>query len=323
MPGPFRLSATHLAALAGLAAFAVFSTHDVIVKDLGTRYSPVQIVFFSALLSFPLIAIIMMRDETPGTLRPVHPWWLGLRSVSGSLAGICAFFAFSLLPMSQVYAIVFASPLLITVLAIPLLGEVVRLRRGLAVAVGLIGVIVVLDPTATTPGSGHLAALAAAFFGALNSVIVRKIGRQERGVVMVLYPMMTNFILTGALLPLVYKPLPLADLAKLAVVSLLVIVAMQLLIAAYRRGDAIVVAPMQYSQIIWAAIFGALLFGEYPDTNTYAGTAIIALSGLYILRRETTGSVSRNTPVLRTRTRLGTSNGLRVGSLLRRGTGKR
>ncbi len=313
-------NATRRAALLGLAAFTLFSTHDVIVKDLGARYSPFQIIFFAALMSFPLISVVMIRDGAPGTLRPRHPWWLALRSISGSLAVISAFSAFNLLSLGEVYAIIFASPLIITLLAIPLLGEVVRLRRGLAVAVGLIGVVIVLDPSATRFGPGHAAALGAAFFGALNAVIVRKIGREERGVVMILYPMMTNFLITGAILPLVYQPLPLADLGKLALVSLLVIAAMQLLVAAYRTGDAIVVAPMQYSQIIWAALFGALVFGESVEMNTVAGALIIVLSGLYILRREASGS-SENTPVLRTRMRVGTLSGLRIGQHLRRRSG--
>ena len=139
------LSANNTGALFGLAAFATFSVHDVIVKQLGATYSPFQIVFFSALLSFPLITIVLMSDQKPGTLRPVHPWWVALRSVSGATSAVCAFYAFSQLALSQVYAIIFASPLIITVLAIPMLGETVRLRRGLAVLLGLVGVLIVLE----------------------------------------------------------------------------------------------------------------------------------------------------------------------------------
>ena len=130
-------SANNIGALFGLAAFAVFSFSDVVVKQLGATYSPFQIVFFSALLSFPLITLVLMSDQKPGTLRPVHPWWIALRSVSGATSAVCAFYAFSQLALSQVYAIIFASPLIITILAIPMLGETVRLRRGLAILFGL------------------------------------------------------------------------------------------------------------------------------------------------------------------------------------------
>ncbi|AXI47302.1 EamA/RhaT family transporter [Sulfitobacter sp. SK012] len=311
-------SANNIGALFGLGAFAVFSFSDVVVKQLGATYSPFQIVFFSALLSFPLITLVLMSDQKPGTLRPVHPWWIALRSVSGATSAVCAFYAFSQLALSQVYAIIFASPLIITILAIPMLGETVRLRRGLAILFGLIGVMVVLRPGAVPMSGGHLAALMAAVTGALNSIIVRKIGHEERGVVMILYPMMANLVLTAAILPFVYVEVPIADLGQFAVVAALVLLAMAFLVAAYTRGDAMTVAPMQYSQIVWAALFGALFFGEYPVWQTYLGTAIIALSGFYILKREATGDVSKNRPVLKTRTRIGLPAGLHVGIILRR-----
>src|SRR6056297_1436415 len=117
-------------ALLALLAFGVFSTHDVFVKILGGIYSPFQIVFFSVLLSFPLATVMLMRDAKPGTLVPVHPWWMALRTGAAVVTGVTAFYAFSVLPLAQVYAILFASPLLITLLAIPILGERVGIRRG-------------------------------------------------------------------------------------------------------------------------------------------------------------------------------------------------
>jgi drug/metabolite transporter (DMT)-like permease len=151
--------------------------------------------------------------------------------------------------------------------------------------------------------------------GALNAIVVRKIGKEERPVLMVLYPMLASVVMMGIALPFVYRPMPMTDFGALVVVAVLVLLAMSCMVAAYRRADAAMVAPMQYSQILWAAFFGALLFGEYPDAMTYAGTAIITASGLYILRRESRGNTSRNRPVLETRTRAGLLAGLRVGTL--------
>lgn len=306
------------AGLYGLAAFAIFSSHDVIIKYLGGTYSPFQIVFFSALFSFPLLTLILIGDERPGTLRPVHPWWIALRSLSGAIAAVGAFYAFTVLPIAQAYAIIFAAPMLITILAIPILGETVRLRRWIAVLAGLVGVVVVLRPGSAEIGLGHLAALGSAVAGALNSIIVRKIGAEERSVVMILYPMMANFLLMGLALPFVYVPMALGDLGLLAVVAVLVLAAMSCLIRAYRDGSAVLVAPMQYSQIIWATLFGVLLFNEVPDGGTVLGAAIIIASGLYILLREARSDASENTPVLRTRTRIGLSVPLRVAFLRRR-----
>ena len=299
-----------------LAAFGIFATHDVIVKYLGGSYSPFQIVFFSVLFGFPIVTFLLLRDATQANLRPKHPWWIAARTAASVVTGFCAFYAFTVLPLAQTYAIVFAAPLLITILAIPMLGETVGWRRGLAVAVGLGGVVVVLQPGQTELSLGHAAALAAAFSGAFASLIMRKVGREERSVVMLLYPMVANFVLMGAAMPFVYVPMPGLHMGALAVVSALALAASACLIFAYRAAPAIMVAPMQYSQILWATVFGTLLFDEGLETPTLIGSAIIIASGLYIVLREERGGGSSTTPVLRTRTRVGTPSGLRIAPFL-------
>ena len=302
-------------ALFALVAFGIFSTHDVIIKILGGIYSPIQIVFFSVLFSFPLATLFLLRDSTSGTLIPRHPYWMLGRTVAAVITGVSAFYAFSVLPLAQVYAIIFASPLLITILAIPILGEQVRLRRWLAVIVGLGGVLVVLQPGEAELEAGHLAALAAAVGGAFASIIVRKIGREERTVVIMLYPMMANFIVMGALLGTVYKPMPIEHIGLIAVIALFAWTAGRFLIAGYNAGEAVIVAPMQYSQILWAALYGTLFFGETPDFWTIVGSAIIIASGLYIVLRESSSTTSE-TPVLRTRSRPETGTSVRISPFL-------
>jgi len=223
-------------ALFALLAFAIFATHDVIIKVLGETYSPIQIVFYSVLLSFPLATIMLMRDSTPGTLIPHHPWWLGLRTIAAVITGVSAFYAFTVLPLAQTYAILFAAPLLITILAIPVLGEKVGLPRWLAVIVGLAGVLVVLRPGQTELSLGHLAALMAAIGGAIASIVVRKIGAEERPVVMLLYPMVANLLVMGVLLPLVYVEMPIVHLGLLAVIAIFAWIANRLIIAAYQAS---------------------------------------------------------------------------------------
>ncbi|MFG5383728.1 MULTISPECIES: DMT family transporter [unclassified Yoonia] len=304
-------------ALFALIAFGVFSTHDVFVKFLGGIYSPIQIVFFSVLLSFPLATVMLMRDATPGTLVPVHPWWLALRTGAAVVTGVSAFYAFSVLPLAQTYAILFASPLLITVLAIPVLGEKVRLRRWLAVLVGLAGVLVVLRPGQTELSLGHLAALSAAICGSVASIVVRKIGSEERPVVMLLYPMVVNFVVMACALPFVYQPMPIEHLGMLGITAVFAWIASRFVIAAYQVGEAAIIAPMQYSQIIWATGFGLLFFDEVVDQATMIGAGIIICSGLYIVLRESRSGTSENTPVLRTRSRSETGTTPRVSMVMR------
>ncbi|SLN30681.1 DMT family transporter [Pseudooctadecabacter jejudonensis] len=304
-------------ALLALLSFGIFATHDVFVKTLGAEYSPVQIVFFSVLFSFPLATIMLMRDAKPGTLLPVHPWWMALRTIAAVVTALSAFYAFTVLPLAQTYAILFAAPLLITILAIPILGEKVRLRRWIAVIVGLSGVLIVLRPGSTELTLGHAAALAAAVGGSFASIIVRRIGADERPVVILLYPLVANFVLMGAALAFVYEPMPIEHLGLVALVSAFAWTAGRFIIAAYQIGEAAIIAPMQYSQIIWAAVFGALFFNETIDTMTLIGASVIIASGLYIVLRESRSDASSTTPVLRTRSRHETGTYLRAGPFMR------
>jgi len=302
--------------LFALAAFGLYATHDVVVKVLGASYAPIQIVFFSVLFSFPLATIVLIRDPSAGTLRPVHPWWIALRTGAVVLTGLSGFYAFSVLPLAQVYAIIFAAPLLVTVLSIPVLGERVGPHRWGAVAVGLLGVLVVLRPGGENLGTGHLAALLAAFGSATASVIARRIGREERGVVLMIYPMMVNFALMGALLPQFYQPMPLIHIGGIAMIAGLGFTAGLLTITAYRLADAALVAPMHYSQIVWAAAYGWIFFGERGDAATWTGAGIVILSGLYVVLREATGK-STVSPVIAGRQRVETGTSPRVAQALR------
>jgi S-adenosylmethionine uptake transporter len=313
------MSPTLRGALLSLAAFAAYATHDVVVKYLGWHYSSVQTMLFSGLMGFPLVTVLLLGDRRDGTLIPRHPWWTALRTVSAVATGAMGFYAFSVLPLATCYAIFFAMPLLITLMAIPMLGEKVGLRRGIAVVVGLLGVIIVLRPGSGAGFSlGHLAALGAATTGSLNSIIVRKIGRDERSVVLMLYPMVLTFVGTGALMPFVYQPMPVTDLGLTAVMAVLGTLGALGSIAAYRIAPAIIVAPMQYSQIIWAAIYGWLFFDEGVDVYTATGSAVIIASGIYIVLREGTPSVSQNRPVLENRSRWEIGTMPRISSWLRR-----
>jgi S-adenosylmethionine uptake transporter len=320
--GGFQDMAVHPSNLRGavfaLAAFGIYATHDVVIKFLGSDYTSFQIIFFSGLLGFPLVSLMLMSDRSDGNLIPRHPWWSLLRSVTAVTTGAAGFYAFSVLPLAQTYAILFAMPLLITILAIPMLGEKVGIRRGIAVFFGMVGVLIVLRPGSADLSLGHLAALGAAVTGAINSLIVRKIGSEERAVVLMLYPMLASVFATGAMMPFVYVPMPIEHLGLMGVIAGLGFIAALLIIRAYRTAPAVIVAPMQYSQIIWAAVYGTLFFNESVDSLTVAGTTIIICSGIYIVLREGTAEVSKNSPVLSNKSRAETGLMPRISLLLRR-----
>lgn len=282
--------------------FAVFASHDALIKVLGGTYSVMQIIFFATLFSFVPMAVTILTDRTTGNFLPHHPWLVLFRSALMVTSMVCAFYAFSVLPLAEVYSLLFAFPLFVTVLSIPILGEVVRVQRWAAVGVGLIGVLIVLRPGATDITLGHMAALTAAFCSALGSVLVRKIGNEERSAVLILYPLLLAILVMSLMQPAVYQPPSLLHLAVMALVGVFSVIAQHLIILAYRAAPAGVVAPSQYSQIIWATLFGMIFFGERPDGWVAVGASVIIASGIFVVWRESrSNTTSVNTPVLRVR----------------------
>ncbi|WBU53371.1 DMT family transporter [Paracoccus sp. SCSIO 75233] len=287
-----------------LLSMGAFATHDAVIKTLGAYYPSLQVLFFSSLLSFPLISMILVQERTPGTLRANRPAWVALRSVCAMMAGVFGFYAFSVLPLAQVYVILFSAPLLITILSIPLLGEKVGIHRWLAIGLGLIGVLIVLRPGSGQALSlGHLAALLAACCSATVAVVTRKLGGTERPLVLLMWPMLGNLLVTGAGLTIAYVPMQLPHLGLAGMIAVLGLIGNFLMIMAYRAGEAAIVAPMQYSQIIWASVYGWFIFSERLDAATVTGAGVIIISGLYIVWRERSRGDDSQRPVLSSRLR--------------------
>ncbi len=273
-------------ALLGLTGMALFACADIAIKFLGGGYNPFQIIFFAGLMTFPLIAGLMIADPVSATLRPRRPRLMALRCLVVLLNGIFGTYAFANLPLAQCYAIFFMMPIFITLLAVPVLGEGIDFWRGMAVVAGLVGVVIALDPGTGRLQWGHAAALAGAMVGAGNYIIIRKTGTQERTSALLLYPLILQMVVAAAVLPAVYQPMPFRDLALTALMAAVTFVGYLAIIAAYRRAPGIVVAPMQYSQIVWAAIFGAWLFDEHLTSRTVVGTAVIILAGVVIVAKQ-------------------------------------
>ena len=269
-----------------LVGYGLYSTHDVIVKYLGGFYNPIQILFFSVLFSFPLVTLYILRNPRTGSLWPHHPVQMAIRVLATSMSGFCIFYAFSVLPLAQTYALLFLTPILITVLSIPVLGERVGMHRGLSVLVGFVGVLVVLQPGDVSFTLGHLAGLGGVIGAATNSLITRRIGQREKMAVMLIYPMLGNFLIMGLIMPFVYEPMPLIHLGSIAVLAILAFLAMFFIVLAFQNASAVIVAPMQYSQILWAGFFGLILFGDQVTPPLVFGSALIIGSGLYIVKRE-------------------------------------
>ena len=279
-----------------ILGFAMFSTHDAIIKSFNGELGVVQIMFFSTIFSFPWVSTMIMTDGRPENFKPHRPFMLIARTLFGLGAGGFAFTAFMLLPFADVYGILFTTPLFITIFSVPFLGEKVGSFRAFAVLLGFCGVIVMLPLSLGEFSFGHIAAFGSALCASFNAIVTRKIGRSERDAVMMMLPMGISLLILGLLLQFDYSAPTSIQIYKLMAIGALGFFAQLFIIMAYKRSDAALVAPMQYSQLIWAIFFGSLFFSEDISTRKFIGSAIIVASGLIILYRELKGQNSTNKP---------------------------
>jgi drug/metabolite transporter (DMT)-like permease len=278
------MSPTIKGVLLGLAGFGLFSIADATIKFLGGSYHPVQIVAFASFFTLPLIGLLWLRS--PVRLRPVHPWLMAIRTLALIANALLVTYAFTTLPLAQAYAIFFTLPLVLTLMAWPVLGDRVDAVGGIAVVLGLIGVIVALNPGRVDFDIGHLAAVVGMLMAAVHYLIVRKTGDAETSVAMLLYPVLGQAIAAFLLLPGRYVPMPVTDLATVASISVMGMGGTLLMFAAYRTAPPVVVAPTQYSQIAFAALFGALIFDEPMTAAAALGMVIIAVAGILVVMRQ-------------------------------------
>jgi drug/metabolite transporter (DMT)-like permease len=277
LPSPLR------GALLALASFCAYACSDVSIKALGHGLNSFQVMFFSACCTLPFILVQIFVMDRKASLRPVLPKLTGLRVVISLFGSGFVTYTFTHLPLAESYAIFFTMPLMITVLAWPLLGERIDPLRGMIIVVGFVGVLIALQPGSTQFQLAHLTAICGAATGALNSLLLRKIGHRETSGVILLYPVLVQMVGSALIMPFVWQPLTLSDWYVGIQMGVLGTAGGLFIIAAYRSAPAIVVAPMQYSQIFWASILGFILWGERPSLTTALGIGVIISAGVALL----------------------------------------
>lgn len=269
-----------------LAGF-LFALMDAGMKWISAGYPPFQVATLRSVSALPLVlAWIVLRGKA-GTLLRVH--W-GLHVLRGLLGvGMMAGFVYGLarMPLSTAYAIVFVSPLLVTALAVPLLGEKVGPRRWAAIVVGLAGVLVVLRPTgegvATAAG---LSVLLAALSYSLAAITVRKLALRDSPEAMVFWFLVLLGLMAGAVAAFDWRPLQAAHWPAVAAVGITGALGQVALTHAFRLGQASQIAPLEYAALVWVVLLDLALWRALPDAMTWLGAAIIIASGLYLIRRE-------------------------------------
>lgn len=277
---------TRLAILTICVGVAFLATNDAIAKTLVDRYDPIQIVFVRNLIALPMVAAIVLYMIGGAGFRTSSLRIHALRGLL-MLGGAYTFFkALETLALAEATALVFSAPIFITALSVPLLGEAVGWRRWIAVLVGFIGVLIIVRPGGDTFQPASLYVISTAVLYALFMISARLLGPRESMWTMMFFVMLFPMLYATPFAIAVWEPVGVADLPFFVAQAVFGALGITLIGQAFRLAPAAIVAPFDYTALIWASLLGWLIWGDTPGAWTLAGAAVIVLSGIYIVYRE-------------------------------------
>ena len=277
-----------------LASVMVFIIMQSMIKVTTTHVPAGEAVFFRSAFAVPVIVVWLAYLGRLSTgFRAKHPMGHIWRGLMGTLAMGLGFAGLAYLPLPEVTAIGYASPLMVVILAAMFLGEEVRLIRITAVAIGLVGVLIVLSPRLSIGASagsreafGAMVVLGSAMFAALAQVFVRKLVLIESTTAIVFYFSMTATLLSLATIPFGWVWPTRFEVGLLVSCGILGGIGQILLTSCYREADASLVAPFDYASMIFSLAIGFFIFGEVPTMTMLTGAALVVFAGILIIWRE-------------------------------------
>ena len=273
----------------------LFSAVDAQAKFLTDTFHPIQIVWSRQLgLLIGMFVLLALRGFV--IFRTEYP---GLQIARGALAaGSATIFivAISFVPLADAVAVSFVAPFIVTVLGAFILREPVGVRRWTAVTIGFLGTMIVIRPGMGVIHPAVMLVLLAAILFALRQIVSRVLSNSDQTVTTVAYTALVGSLILTVPLPFVWKwPATNIDVVLLINIAILAALAELLVIKALEVAQAVVVAPLQYTLLLWGTMYGYLVFGQMPDLWTWVGALIIVITGLYTLHRE--WLVARSRPV--------------------------
>ncbi|MBI1774952.1 MAG: DMT family transporter [Proteobacteria bacterium] len=269
-----------------LAAMALFNLADGLSKYLAGAYQPIQVVWGRYLFHAVFLAPFVLRRGMAATLASARPrvqWARALVLISSSLVFM---FALAHLGLAEAITVGFVSPLFITALSVPLLGEKVGVRRWLAVLIGFLGIVVIVRPGTAAFDPWALLPLLSSALWALGVIGTRVSGQIDSPLTTVSYNTLVGLVVTSALTPFVWSMPGAEDWLVFAIGGGGNVLGQYLMVRAFAVAPASMLAPFSYSQLLWSTLIGWLLFQAVPDVTTYFGAAIIIASGIYVWHRE-------------------------------------
>ena len=267
-------------------SYFVFTLHDAVIKLLVVDVGVWQIIFFRSLTVLIACLVIGGRGFIPRVVRSPIVRPMMVRSVILLAAWVSFYTAAKSLQLAELTTIYYANPIVATLLAIPVLREKVPAVRWVAIILGFVGVVIAADPTGLTISVPVGLALLAAILWAIGSVLLRKTAMNEKTLVQMT---LTNFffvVMTFVMAVLTWQPVDLKSGALLALVGILGGTAQATLFEAMRRAPVSVLAPFEYSSLIWAFVLGYAIWQDIPASNVAAGAALIFCAGLLIVASE-------------------------------------
>lgn len=267
-----------------LATIAFTGMHAAI-RGMSANLHPFEIAFFRNLFGLFVVAPWFVRFG----LQPLRTRRLGLHGVRALLnvvAMLSFFYALSLIPLAEATALGFSAPLFATLLAIPLLGEVVGWRRWSAILVGFAGTLVVTRPGMQALDLGHILMIGSTAVWGFALIVIKMLGRTESAVTITSYMLLLMVPLSFVPAALVWQWPTAGQFGWLVAIGIMGTVAQLLMTQALKEGDTNTVMPLDFFKLIWAGALGYLLFSEVPDLFTWLGGAMIFASVIYITLRE-------------------------------------
>lgn len=269
-----------------LLAMFLFGLMDAGSKYLSTRYPIVQILWVRYLFTIPLLLAAMAPRGITSYLHSQRP---GLQVARGVLLVVeigLVIWTFGQLPLADVHAVLALTPLVVTALSVPLLREQVGPRRWAAVAVGFVGVLIVLRPGLGVLHPAALVAVLAVFLYALYQILTKMVGHADAAETSLLWQLVVGALLASLAVPFVWQPPALEHWPMFVAIAVLGGLGHYCMIRAFQLVSAVVIQPFSYTLLPWAVVIGYLGFGDVPDRWTLLGAAVIVGAGSYTAIRE-------------------------------------
>ena len=277
-----------LGILAAIAAFFLFSVMITFAKMLSERHSVVEIAFYRNLVAcLPFLFVIFALGRRDILKLRSKPRLVGLRAVFGVVSLSLTFYAYSLMPMADATALRFTSSLLVPMLGIAMLGEHVGAYRWSAVVFGFVGVLIMLQPAGGANYLGATVALTAAGIQAVMQIMLRFLAGFERPETVAFYFVLIGTILTALPMPFLFVMPTVDEIGLIIGLGLSGAFAQWMLTVAYSLAPVAIVAVLNYSSIVWATLFGWLIWNDWPVTAVIVGAAVVIASNLLVIWRET------------------------------------